>query len=177
MIERRFFVVPWLIIVTLTIVSVSSWISPIKQAQALASLFEGARSEIVGSIPTFQYMKETPAGCWPYRQYLPQVAAPHPATPTPVATGVVRWSRIVKVVAAHTTPAAPIPGAVVEARDLTYACCVTGPEGWCGVSLWAHDTHYVSIKASAAGYQSHNVGVPVMSRGGSITIPLEPEGD
>ena len=114
-------------------------------------------------------------GCWPHRQYFPQVFSPYPATPTPVPTGDVVWSRYVKVVVAHSTPAAPIAGAVVEAHDRTYDCCVTGPDGWCTVRIRAHDTHYVSVKASAKGFQSRNIGAPGLPTWGELVIPLEPE--
>ncbi len=173
--KPRLLTIPWIVMMAAIIVAVSSWTSPFRETRASAS--GGAGAEAMDTTPVPQSLQQAPDSCWPYHQYFPQVAVPYPATPTPVATGDVRWSRTVHVVVAHTTPAAPITGAMVEARDLTYDCCITGAEGGCGVSIWAHDTHYVGVRASATGYEPGGTSVPAILWYDPIIIPLEPKGD
>ena len=184
---RRGLVTGMMMLVALAIMTV---FSAIRADQAISAPMPDDQAGM-STTPT-PSTRVVPGGAWSnwaYRQYLPHILVPHPATATPTPTptftptstltpaptGDLVWSRVVEVVVAHSTPPAPIAGALVEARDITYDSCTTGPDGWCTVRVWAHDTHYVSIKVSATGFQTRQIGVPALPSWGEITIPLEPE--
>ena len=88
---------------------------------------------------------------------------PVPVSPTPTSAPYGdMWSHHqVCVFDAGTEPRVPIEDALVEESYGQYGSydeCVTGASGCCSVSVYCHDTHYVGIQVSAAGYRSVSTG-------------------
>lgn len=112
-------------------------------------------------------------------------------TPTAVPTGDVWSNHTVCVYEADTEPRLSISGATIEARYYQYGSfdeCSTGSNGCCSISLYCHDTHYVSVSVSAPGYHPGSSSyicysydnldvelVPLMTRTPTPSAPPSPE--
>ena len=95
-------------------------------------------------------------------------------TPTPWPTGDLWWTRQVYVYDAVAPPPAPIAGAQVQANAISSDSCTTDGNGYCSVTVHAHDTGWVNVSVTASGYQPFNDSYPGLPSYGELQIGLQP---
>jgi|GEM_PF-2704233 len=133
----------------------------------------------VTSTPTLTTTPRLTATYTPHLMATPTPSPTRPlpqptATPSPWPTGDLWWTRQVHVYDAVSSPPAPIAGAQVQASAISSDSCTTDSNGYCSVTVHAHDTGWVHVSVTASGYQPFNNSYPGLPSYGELNIGLQP---